>query len=372
MNTGSRLRCLAAAAAIGWALLPGPGHGQAVQDFSAEILTYLWDVTAPATAAPDGALRNALEALRQERLIAQRPPSRGDSALADGLGRALALGARTQLFLPELAAVHRAALNGDDSALRSAIAEAFVRAGRRAPDAGALDGYARAVRNVVAAAPDETIRASITRPGYTIGVSVQRAAGKVVADVTVNMPAGQRSRTEFSGDLVTRPSDAGLESGARSDRPPRSIDETESNRLRLQLDGAWRDQDGGLWEISGSGATVTLTNPRPGRTTLTYSGQYDLGHVSAAHVFVDIDDMAGDLPDWVRSELIALRKGFRVSLTAAADARTLYGTWSSQHVTYNEDRRAITKVHDPFDRVLVLTRSARKVAQGGRWPEDGP
>lgn len=90
---------------------------QPARDISAETVGYLADLLAPYASGtfvpPSGvepaALRGALDALRQEKLLGlQRPPT-AETDLVERYGRALALGTRASQFLAEIAAVRDAA-----------------------------------------------------------------------------------------------------------------------------------------------------------------------------------------------------------------------------------------------------------------------
>jgi hypothetical protein len=350
-------------------------------DLGAETMAHLSDLLAPYSASvapPRGAdprvLSGALEALRKEKLLGAPRPATGETDIVERYGRALMLGTRAPEFKSEIAAVRDAVVRGDPAATRESIRQTYTKAGRRAPEGQALDDLVKAVKSTGSDEPPETIHHEIKRLDYDITIEDQRAAGKIRTEVTRRGPDGQPERTEFVGDVVTRPNAAGtsLERAVTPTAPPRTVTQAESTRLRETLNGRWRDQDGATWEVSGAGAEIVLTHLRPVRTTLTYRGRYALARATGTHVFQSPDDMDPDLPDWVRAGLVGMGQSFRVALTANAAGDRLEGTWSSQHVTYSPSYQTIEKVHDPFDRRLTLTRAAEKVAQGGRFPEDGP
>lgn len=349
-------------------------------DISAEMAALLSDVLKPYRAGgapPAGADPQAVEAalaiLKQEKLLDLPRPPTGATGIVEAFGKALALGTRSPQFRSEIGAIHDALTRGDKRAAKDAIRDLYQKAGRTPPDTEATQKLYEAVRAVHGTEPKETQRVEIKRPDYSVTLTAAHGAGKMQVQVLGQQgPNGQPFRTVFEGDVVTRPDSAGkgLELAATPAPAPRTITAAQAQALRDRLNGRWIDQDGQTWEVSGSGADIVLTNLRPGRTTLTYRGRYQLARATGTHTFVSPDDMSGDLPGWVHAGLVDMKLGFRVALTATAAGDRLEGTWSSQHVTYSPGSQTIEKVHDPYDRPLVLTRTTEKVAQGAKDNEE--
>ncbi|MFZ5791975.1 MAG: hypothetical protein ACOY3L_14885 [Pseudomonadota bacterium] len=347
------------------AALLGYAQPAAADDLSAETLAIVHDLMAPyrgGTPALGGtdpaAVQQALEILNKERLLDFNRPGLPSLNLASKLGRALAMGSRTQQFLPEIAAVRDAVAHQREDDARKAIQALYAKMGRKPPEGAALEPLLAAVQEVVGNEPAVTEQTTIERPDYTILIENARSAGLArVAVLEKAGPEGEPARVEFKGEVTSQPDRSGkdLELAVRPANSPETMTTAQAAALRQKLTGPWQDQDGNIWELSGDGGAIALTEQRPGKTLRVYRGTFDLGLIRAAFTISKPDDMGEDLPLKVRQQLASMNLSFRVSLSAVEGGNKLDGTWSSQHVTYDDSTEEVERVHDPFDVALVLT-----------------
>ena len=331
-------------------------------DISAETMGYLFDVLAPSSqqgSATAPAAAQALDILRRERLLAGGRPVTTPPDLVESYGKALMLGSRASQFAGEIAAVHNAIARGGKAGLEDAIKAVYVKAGRTAPEGETLERLVKAVRGADSGAPEESERHTLSRDGYTVEIANLRGAGQFRVDVVRKNAAGEAVRTVFAGERVTRPNGAGRLESRIEPQPPRTLSESDSARLRERLNGVWTDQDGQRWTIAGTGPEILASADRTGKPALDYRGRFVLGDIDAVHWFEAQTDMDDTLPNDVRAQLVGWqpRLGFRIRLSAGDSGDRLYGTWSSQHVTYGAMDHAVSRVHDPYDLTLRLTRA---------------
>ena len=338
--------------------------GQA-QDMSAELGALIGDVLkpyqigAPAPAGSDArVLARTLVILKKEGLLNLPRPRTGNTDIVDRLGKALALGSRSQQFLAEIGAVYDALACGDRASGEQAIRAVYKKAGRSLPEVAALDKAYSDVRAAYAAQPIESERFEIKRPDYTISGIWARASGKMKIEVAGLGDDRQPFRTVFDGDIVAKPdsSGAGLEIGVRPAPAPRTATPEETARLGQKLNGRWTDQEGKQWEIAVSGAAVTLTTWNRNGRQIDYPSRYDLGKVAGKHIINHPDDME-DLPFEVRQQLASTWKpSFGIDLEVSPNGELMEGTWSSQIVTYGGMDLVVKRIHDPYHVRLVLSR----------------
>lgn len=363
-----RLPLLAAALALA---LPAVA---AAKDLSAESMGDIADLLAPyrgaepplGAQADPAAVRQALGILAGEKLLDPPRPARAPLGVAEKLGRALALGARTSEFLPEVGAVRDALVRQDEPGARSAIQDLYGKMGRTRPEGPALDPLYSAARDAVGAEPQETESASITRPDYSILVENARAAGQARVAVLMNQgPDGQPARVEFKGDVTSRPAASGqdLETAVEPAPAPETMTSAQAAEVRDRINGRWRDQDGTEYEISGEGGAILVRELRPGKAPRDYTGTFRLGQIDASFPIAKPDDMSEGLPLEVRQQLAGMGLHFDLSLEAVEAGAKLEGTWASQHVTYSSDN-VVSQVHDPYDVETVLTRGGQETEEG--------
>ncbi|MCC7274744.1 MAG: hypothetical protein IT561_18890 [Alphaproteobacteria bacterium] len=361
-----RTTVIVASLALSLAFGAASAQAPAGRDLSAETMALLTDTLAPyrtgATPHPavdQEVLGRALEALRRERLLdAARPPTTVTGHV-ERYGTALMLGSRATQVTRELAALHESLMRGDAGSVRDGIRSVYARIGRAPPEGAALDRMYEQLREAHGREPAPTERVEIVRPDYTILVETARAAGRVSADVTMrDGPGGRPARAQFSGDIVTRPDPSGraLETAGRPDPRPIALSEAGAAALRAGLNGRWTDQDGQVWEIAGTGETMTLDEERAAAAPRRYVAAFRLGRIAGESKVTAVGDMDDDLPLRVREQLVG-RVAFGLTLVADAAATRLDGVWSSQHVTYSGVTLEVSRIHDPFERRLVLTRS---------------
>jgi hypothetical protein len=337
-------------------------------DISAEMSALLSDVLrpyqmgAPVPAGVDPQVfARTLAILKKEGLVGLPRPATGTTDIADRFGKALALGTRTLQFLSEIGAVYDALTRGDAQAAGEAIRTLYRKAGRTPPQGAALEK----LYNDVQAAHNEARQVEqveITRPDYSI--TVAHRGGKIHVDVVGQKgPDGKPFRTVFDGDVVTRPdaSSKNLELAANPASAPRTISPEQAAELRSTLNGKWNDGNGNIWEIAGSGESITLTEIRTNTGhRLVYKGRYDLGKIYGEHIVDDAKDM-NFLPDWVAQQVAAnFKPPFRIKLDISAAADQMEGTWASQNVTYNEMESKVKSVQDWFHEPRILSRPKKK------------
>jgi hypothetical protein len=351
-------------------------------DISAEMGALLSDVLKPyraGGAVPPGtdpqAVEAALQILKKEKLLdLPRPPTRV-TGVVESFGKALALGTRSQQFRGEIGVIYDALTRGDEQGAKDAIRNLYKKAGRTPPEGESLEKLYNDVRAAHGAEPKETERVEIMRPDYTITNTWARSAGKVKVDVTGQQgPDGKPFRTVFEGDVVARPdaSGKGLELAAQPAPSPRTIGPAQAQALREKLNGRWTDQKGRTWAISGNGGSITLTETRENSHKVVYNGRYDLAKITAEHVVSDPLDTE-DLPEPVAQQVAAnFKTPYRIALDVSPSTDRMDGTVAAQYVTYDSTDYTVKRIHDWYDRPLTLSRPGTRVAQGGRWPQDGP
>ena len=215
---------------------------------------------------------------------------------------------------------------------------------------------------------------TIDRPDYQVRIDHSPSAGITKVDVITKGDDGKPERVSFGGTQGTTPKrdGSGLDTGLKP-TPPRQITEADSDKMRLGLAGKWTDQDGYVWEIEVAGNALTITNTNNNRHRVVYKSELSLGHIHGVHLVDNVADMNDTLPGDVKEALASTyHPPFTIELDDQPEGNALRGMWISGQVTYSGMTHAIKIVEDPtWDSPLVLTRGI-KVAQGGRWPEDGP
>ena len=361
--------------AVAAALLIAPACARA-QDVDARTMAFLYD--AATGEARDGspvdraALAEMRKALQAEGLLTQQRVATPEPDIVEVYGRALLLGPRARQFLAELAEVRNAAIRRDRVATAAAIERLFAKAGRSKPDAAQMDKYVDAVIGAGGdEGPPETARRRVEKPGRTVEITDAKRAGLLTVEVTERPASGPESRTVVVSERKVRPDAAGRGLEERA-TPVRACTVTadQAAERRNALNGTWRALGGSTWEISGSGETIVLAERRADGRLLTYNGTYKLGRVQATHPVGHPDDIGKELPAWVRAGLVG-KTAFVVRLDDCGE-RTLQGTWESRHVTYSPAFQSISRIHDPYDLSLNLSRGALKLARGGRFPDEGP
>lgn len=343
------------------------------KDISARTISVMRGVMAPYASGnvpqnnEDAPLVNAaLKILQAERLVNfanATPPSNNE---ADRLGQALIMGRRTQEFLPELAAVHRAVTQRDDKATTRAIQTLYERMGRKKPEGAALAPLlAAAKRGAGDNTPSERI--IIKKPDHTITMQDTVAAGQAFIEVIMDKgPDGKPARVTFEGDVDAAPAsdEKGFVDKVTPTAKPNAMTHDEAADLRGGLNGKWFDQNGVPYEISGAEGRITVTELPGDKPARPYTGSYKLGRIDAALKARNIDDIGDNLPAEVRRQLVSMGHTFHISLLVSEDGEKLDGTWTSQEVTYSGMTLAVLSVQDPYDVKLTLTRGGVKTAMG--------
>lgn len=349
-------------------------------DTSAQFNALLHDVTAPYgddkySPPPEkrAAYDKAREILRKERLLGSARPSTGASDLGALYRNPLALGDSVGRTAPELAQLHSAALGHDREGVRNGIEAVYAKLGRKTPAGAALDKLV-----------DASIQAAETGRGgneaferktddYELRGKYSAGANKVAAEVESKDQDGKPFRAKFAGDVKGEPSSngKGVEPKASPDPKPRIVDEKESKRLAESITGDWIDGEQVRWTITLNGNALTATTPGRNQREVVYTGTYKLGAVKASHKIEHADDITEDMPDAIRHELAtSYQPSFEIALDVSEDATKMEGTWTSRHVTYSQENNTVKKVHDPYDRPLILERSVqRKVVAGAKEGE---
>lgn len=302
----------------------------------------------------------AVEALRQAKLAgAARPAQPGDTALLDAYGRALLLGPRAKQLADQVGQVHDAVIGGQPEAIKAAISDLYKAAGRPAPTGKALDDLVAAAVGV-GGEPAPTVNHHMEGEGYRIDIADAVAAGKTIVEVTLaDGGDGQPARVEFEGEARTRAKSGG-DGLERRIQPlePCVMSAAAAAALRAQLNGDWTDGKSSAWTIAGSGEQIVLTEKRASGRPLVYEGSYRLGKIDARHAITEAGDMGEELPAQVRSQLAGMGLFFTLRLEACRGATRLSGRWGSQHVTYSASFLTVSRVHDPYDVAVALTRKS--------------
>lgn len=345
------------------------------KDLSAETMGVIHDVMAPYRSgassvgpkADPAAVKDALRILNGENLVSFPRPTQPRQDISESLGKALAMGNRTKDFLPELADIHTSLVQQDEKKAKSGIQNLYQRMGRSRPEGKALDPLYQAADKVVGAAPPETERTVIKKPDYNVTIENAPAAGEAFVEVLMNKgPDNKPARVTFRGDVASQPdkSGSGLEKIVKPAETPETMTTKQAGTLRERINGKWVDQNGNPYEISGSGNTITVTEIKTDTPSRPYGGSFDLGRITASFTVRTINDIGASLPAEVRRQLVSMRYTFGISLSVIEDGEKLDGTWRSQHVTYSGMDYKISKVHDPYDVKLTLTRPGVKTAMG--------
>jgi hypothetical protein len=362
---------LASAAAVLALVGSAASHGQ---DIDARTMALIHDA---ATGAPPGgssadpaALAAARAALQQEKLLLPARPATPEPDIVDLYGRALLLGPRAGAFVPELAVVRNFAIRRDRDATASAIGALFTKAGRPVPQGATMEKLVDAVIGATAnEGPEETARRRIEKPGRTIEITDAKRAGLFTIDVTETSPGGQSTRTVLVAERTVRPNAAGT--GVEQRAVPLlacTITTAQAAERRTAINGPWTDQQGNTWELSGSSEAVSVVERRGnGKPPLTYTGTYRLGRLEATHRVLAASSVGDELPLWVRQGLVG-KTSFVIRLDDC-DGSRLDGTWESRHVTYNPAFKSITRIHDPYDLKITLSRGGEGVARGAAEEE---
>ncbi|MDF2764657.1 MAG: hypothetical protein K0S81_1651 [Rhodospirillales bacterium] len=363
--------------------LVGPAAGA---DIDARTMGAIADVLAPAGSAPPPGVdpeiyARAVEALKAERLLGlARPPQPADAALLTDYGKALLLGQRAGELGTHVGAVHDAVLSGQRDAISDAIGALYQAAGRPVPQGEAMDRLVDAARGVGGAEPAPTVRQTLEREGYTVELTDAVAAGKTAVEVLLPAASGHEpARVLFEGSAKTEasPDRKGLEHRIQP-AAPCVVTAASAAAAREALNGAWTGSDGSVWAISGAGDAIQLVGTRADGHRLDYQGTIRLGKIDARHAISHVADMGEGLPLEVRSQLAGMGLFFTLRLETCGSGSRLAGLWGSQHVTYGALDLQVSKVHDPYDQQIVLTREAGGpelrfvIAEGGGYrPVEG-
>ncbi len=346
-------------------------------DITAEQSALVYDLlSSQVPAGPDqDILSRAMGVLKEEKLAgAGSRPYFVEKGLLDRYGKALFLGNRAKEFAPEIGRIRDLVSRGDRKALEKALSELWVKSGRAEPDSKALEPVVASLYGAAGQEPEETVRHVIDKPNHRVEIIHARAGGKIQVDVTAkNAEGAETERTVFQGVTETMPTKDGMDLQRRIklERVCTNTPETDKEMAEA-LNGAWNAKASGeMWNIEQDGEKIALSNERAKDGPLNYTGTFRLGRINATHVINKVTDMGDELPLSVRSQLTGGNVSFRVYLELCANKKNLLdGTWSSQHVTYNGMSMEVSRIHDPYDLSLTLTRGAgEKVAQGASKEE---
>lgn len=338
---------------------PEPAIKEVRAETMAAIGTALAPYAKPGQAPANKAVAHAADTLRMQQLIASGTTTRADDGLADKLGQAMMLGTRANAFLPGLATLDNSFTQGKD-AQRNAARAIWQQAGRTAPDDATLDKMLRAAKEAhdsFAQTPQHgRLAAGSDR------IEVDSAPGTGGARVSVIDPKGDDGKPErvtFGTTESTVPNAAGDGLETKVDPlPPEVVDTKTSDAERAKIDGAWVDQNGEVWEISGKGDAITFVDIYASGHRVTYIGQWSMGIPYASHLVNDVLDMDDSLPGDVKDQLASTyHPPFAVHLEYRADKDQFTGQWISGQVTYSAMWHTVKVVEDPtWDKPLILTR----------------
>ena len=347
------------------AVVLGAAGGAAGQDIDSRTMASIYDAVTslpPATPAERGPLADAVAALRDEKLVTSQRVSLVEVDVVGAYGRALMLGSRAKLFILEIADVHNAALRGDRPATAEAIQRLYAKMGRNSPAPDQLQKMVDGVLKVDTAEPEETVRRRIAKPGRTIDITDARRAGLFTIDVTTTSASGEPQRTVIVSERRSSPTAAGGLEPRAVPIAVCTVTQSGAAARRAEINGTWGDNKGATWEIAGAGEQIALTERRLDKATLGYGGTYRLGRIEVTHVIAAASDIEPTMPVWVRQALVG-RTSFVVRLDDCGGNK-LDGTWESRHVTYNPNFQTISRIHDPYDLRLTLSRDGEGVARG--------
>jgi len=336
------------------------------QDVDARTMAFLHDIAGPDAKLPAGvdsdAVAAARNALRAERLLPSQRVATVDPGVVDQYARALLLGSRGPQFVREIGKVRDAVLRRDRGEIGQAVGDLYEAAGRKRPVGQALD---KLIDNVGGAAssegPAESVRRSFDKPDHSIEITDAKRAGLFTVDVTTRDAAGQPTRTVFVGEQASVPNARGSDLEQRMAlRTACTVNSEQATAMRASLNGEWVDGAGDTWRLTGDGEQIVLRqNKAAGGVQMDFVGTFRLGRIEARHAIRSPEVISSDLPGWVRAGLARWSPTlyFVVRLDACPGDPSLSGTWQSQHVTYSPTYQSISRVHDPYELRLTLTRA---------------
>lgn len=341
-------------------------------DLSAQLGAFTHDVTAPYVGnipgvPPDSPLNKAREILRQERLLGGARPSTSNVDLAGAYRNPLMLGTSASRVAPELARLHGAALGGDAARVRSDLAQIYEKLGRKVPADAAMEKLVQAAMGAADTIKTENEEFAVQKTDYSVRTSYSSGTGHVATEVRAKDAAGEPFRASFRGQVTGKaaPDGKSVQLKAEPEAKPRVIDSKEAKRLAQSITGEWVDQENKIWKIAVDGSALTMMTTGRNDRPVVYKGTYDLGQLKAAHKIEHPDDITIDLPLPIRTQLATqYQPPFEVELEVEEDVSRLTGTWTSRHVSYSGMSMEITKIHDPYDQPLVLTRGGLLTALG--------
>lgn len=346
-------------------------------DITAEQTALIHDLMAPViegkaelNSAEKAMVDSAVDLLKKEQLAGQSTrPNYFETGTLERYGKALFLGSRTPEFANEIAHIRDLVARGNKVDLEESLTKLWEKAGRAKPDAAALEPVIAALYGAKGAEPEETVRHIIDKSDRSIEIIHARAGGRM--DVTVtrrNADGTDKDRTVFQGVTETTPAGGkDLQRRTKLERICTSTPETDKDMLK-EMEGKWQANNSRTWIVSaeGGGNVRFIEERNNGLPALHYIGTYKLGHITAQHPITAITDMEDSLPTAVRQQLTQEKINFRISLEfCTGDTNTLKGTWSSQHVTYDGMSLEVSRIHDPYDLSLDLSRGEKENSAPG-------
>lgn len=353
-----------------FALVAGISRGV---DMSPELTAVVHDVLQPYAGTPppstSASTKQAADILKNAHFSGSGRPSTKSADLIQKYGKVLALGTRSAQFVPEIVAIHDAIQSGDPTAARQAILDLIKRAGRTAPDEASLK---KIVDDLTELEPSKGSLERVTMDDVdrTIDIIWDKGNGRVKIDVLDKKGAnGEPVRTTFNGQAKTKSDATGKSveiTGTPDAGKPREVTADKAKNLRDKLNGDWTDQDGNKWVLAGSDSSLTAAKDESGYK-VEYKGTYNLAKLNAEHVVTDPRDVSESLPQGVKEQLASqYHPHYKINLDANDAVDRLEGTFIAEHVTYSGLTGEVESVHDPYDRVLVLTRQSNTKTNGLR------
>lgn len=337
-----------------------------------DLLSGYGDGSKPPAGADPAAFKQALDILKREQLLTSERPRPPSTETLGKLGTAIGLGSQAARAVAEIAQLCDALTSNDDSGADKAIEAAYGRLGWKAPTGEMLAKLRQAAAEAIAGdrRPPQVVERK--GDGYTVRVVNDSVIGKANVEVELKSDPNAPRHVTFEGNLKSQPAPngTGLQTAAEAAKA-KTYGPEDMKKVRESQNGQWTDQNGDVWVISGTGNAIVLLHKRAAGER-KYEGAAQFKDIEAVFKITRVEDLSDGLPLKVRQQLVAKDLDFKIRLKFDDAERRFDGVWISRSVTYDRASETVERIHDPFEGGLRLVSSGLKVAQGGRFPEEGP
>jgi hypothetical protein len=337
-----------------------------------DLLSPYGDGSNPPANADPAAFRKAFDILKREGLLAAERPRLPSSDVLANLGTAIGLGSQATKAVGEISQLSDALTRNDDIGAEKAIEGAYARLGWKAPTGELLAKLRKAANEAVAAHRRPAQVLERKGDGYSVRVVNDSTIGKANVDIELKGDAKTPQHVTFEGNLKTQPAPSGnaLRTAAEGAQA-KTYSSDDVDKVRESQNGHWTDQNGEVWEVSGTGSSIVLLHKRAAGER-KYEGNIHFKDAEAIFKITRVEDLSDGLPLRVRQQLLGKGLDFKVRLKFDDAERRFDGVWISSNVTYDLANQTVERIHDPFESALVLRAQQKRMAQGGRYPQEGP